>query len=77
MREEGVYSKSEKWNLLLAVCGEDGTAENVARRWADIWLEGGTTVDKMLEFVQNVLDDIGYADENNFFCIYHGQFKFS
>ena len=37
------------------------------RRWADIWLEGGTTVDKMLEFVQNILDDIGYAHEENFF----------
>ena len=67
VREEGVYSKSEKWNLLLAVCGENGTANQAARRWADIWLEGGTTVDKMLEFVQNILDDIGYAHEENFF----------
>ena len=67
VREEGVYSKSEKWNLLLAVCGEDGTEENSSRRWADIWLEGGTTVDKMLDFVQNILDDIGFADEDNFF----------
>ena len=67
VREEGVYSKSEKWNLLLAVCGEDGTEEQAARRWADIWLEGGTTVDKMLEFIQNILDDIGFADEENFF----------
>ena len=67
VREEGVYSKSEKWNLLLAVCGEDGTAEHAARRWADIWLEGGTTVDKMLEFVDNILEDIGHANEENFF----------
>ena len=67
VREEGVYSKSEKWNLLLAVCGQDGTAQQAARRWANIWLEGGTTVDKMLEFIQNILDDIGIANEENFF----------
>ena len=67
VRDVGPYQKSEKWNLLLAVCGEDPANGNDARRWADIWLEGGTTVAKMLEFVQHVLDDIGPADPENFF----------
>jgi hypothetical protein len=54
VNEEGPYSKSEKWNLLLAISG-DPTAE----RWKKMWLEGGTTNTKMIDFIQDILDDIG------------------
>ena len=68
VREEGAYGKSEKWNVLLAVCGENESANGqAARRWADVWLDGGTTVDKMLDFIQVILQDIGVATENNFY----------
>ena len=67
VREPGPYSKSEKWNLLLAVCGEDGYQGGDARRWADMWLVGGTTVSKMLHFVRSILQDIGPATQNNFY----------
>ena len=68
VREEGAYGKSEKWNILLAVCGENESANGqAARRWADVWLDGGTTVDKMLDFIQVILQDIGVATENNFY----------
>ena len=32
-----------------------------------MWLDGGTTVHKMLEFIQVILNDLGHADENNFY----------
>ena len=67
VREEGAYGKSEKWNLLLAVCGEDGMNGGASRRWTDIWLEGGTTVNKMLGFVNLILQDIGPAVGNRFY----------
>ena len=67
VRDEGPYSKSEKLNLLLAICGENNDNGIDARRWADIWIEGGTTVFKMLEFIHQILEDIGPANENNFF----------
>ena len=67
VREEGPYSKSEKWNLLLAVCGEDNFNGGDARRWANMWLEGGTTVNRMLEFVRLILQDIGHAGNGIFY----------
>ena len=67
VRDEGPYSKTEKWNLLLAICGEDEIDGRDARRWADIWIEGGTTVGKMMEFIHHILEDIGPANELNFF----------
>ena len=69
VREEGSYSKAEKWNLLLAICGEDGggVIGPDSRRWVDTWLEGGTTVNKMLEFVRTILQDIGQGTPNNFY----------
>ena len=67
--EPGPYSKSEKWNLLMAICGEDGRApNNPSRRWTDIWVEGGTTVEKMMDFVRTILDDIGPAAPGNWYC---------
>ena len=66
VRDEGPYSKTEKWNLLLAISGEDRNDGNDARRWADIWLVGGTTIFKMLEFMHVILQDIGHANDQNF-----------
>ena len=67
VRETGAYSKGEKWNILLAVCGEDGTPEQNSRRWAEMWLDGGTTINKMLQFIQIILNDLGHANEHNFY----------
>ena len=54
MRKANNYQKSEQWNLLLAISGSIA-----AKRWAELWLEGGTTSLKMVEFILIVLDDIG------------------
>ncbi len=56
VRQEGNYQKSEKWTLLLAIAGS-----TAAERWVKMWLQGGTTGDKMIEFIQEILDDIGVA----------------
>ena len=69
VKEEGPYVKGEKWNLLLAISGErveDGGNQD-ARRWATMWLNGGTTIDKFLRFVQDILDSIGEATDDNFY----------
>ena len=67
VREEGLYGKGEKWNLLLAISGEDPNNENDARRWLDVWLSGGTTVNRMLTVVRRILDDIGPAMPGRFY----------
>lgn len=54
VRQEGNYQKSEKWTLLLAVAGSAA-----AERWRMMWNDGGTTGDKMVEFFQNIFNDIG------------------
>ena len=54
VRQAGNYSKSEKWTLLLAVAGS-----LAAERWRLMWLEGGTTGDRMIEFIEIILSDIG------------------
>ena len=49
---------------MLAICGEDGNDGQPSRRWRTVWNDGGTTIDKMLEFLQEVLDEVGHANEN-------------
>ena len=66
--EPGPYSKTEKWNLLMAVCGEEGVIGNPSRRWTRLWLEGGMTVDVMYTFISEILNDIGPARPGNWYC---------
>lgn len=68
VKEPGPYSKTEKWSLLLAICGEDETVNQPSRRWSMLWAEGGTMVDRMIEFIQLILNDIGHATPGNIFC---------
>ena len=67
VRELGAYKNGKKWNILLAVSGEDAANGVPARRWEDVWLVGGTTAHKMLQFVTTILNDIGPANGNNFY----------
>ena len=67
VKEEGPYQRGEKWTLLLAICGEDAEEGRDSRRWASVWLDGGTTVTRFLEFVQEILDAIGPATNDSFF----------
>jgi transposase len=54
VKQGGPYSKSDKWTLLMAIAGDPN-----GQRWRKQWLEGGTTNDKMIEFIQEILDSIG------------------
>ena len=68
MKEPGPYSKLEKWNLLLAVLGERGVPGTPSRRWRKLWLDGGTTVGKMVEFMTSILADIGQGTPRRRYC---------
>ena len=54
VKQAGNYQKEEKYNMLLAI-----SASVAAERWVDIWIEGGTTTDRMCQFIQNILNNIG------------------
>ena len=66
LRDFGPYNKGEKSNLMLAICGEDGNDGQPSCRWRMVWNDGGTTIEKMLEFLQEILDELGHANENGF-----------
>ena len=69
INEPGPYAKSEKWNLLMAVCGEEGVVGAPSRQWTKFWtVLGGTTVNKMYEFIQEILNDIGPATPGSWHC---------
>ena len=54
VKQGGPYEKGEKWNLLMGISGDPN-----GERWRKVWLEGGTTNDKMIEFIREILDTIG------------------
>jgi hypothetical protein len=69
--EAGQYSREgEKCNLLLAICGDQGTVQQPSHRWQNIWLEGGTTVERMIAFVQDeILNSLGPGVPGRRYCI--------
>ena len=64
----GPYSKTEKWNIIMGISGEDGNAAIPARRWRMLWLRGGTTIQKVMQFVTLILDDIGHGTPERRYC---------
>ncbi len=64
----GHYSRDEtKWTMMLGICGEDGQPGRPSRRWLDLWNDGGTTIMRVYDFVQGVLNSIGRARPGNFY----------
>lgn len=63
----GPYSKTDKWNMAMAICGENGGPGRPSRRWNRMWLDGGTTTERVVNFVHDILQDIGPARPGNFF----------
>ena len=64
VRDQGPYSKVDKVNLMLAICGDPILPE----RWTEMWDEGGTTVERLLAFLQQVIDDLAQVAPNRSFC---------
>lgn len=52
--DTGVYGHGKRVNLLLAICGDP----NLAMRWCDCWTDGGTTLERFIEFIDMILDDL-------------------
>ncbi len=52
--QNGVYGRGEKVNLLLAISGDDATP----MRWSEMWMEGGTTIERFHTFIERILDDL-------------------
>ena len=68
VREPGPFGREyEKTNLLMAICGEPGIEGQPARRWAETWSEGGTTIVRVFNFVQEILNDIGMGTADNWY----------
>ncbi|KAL7527657.1 hypothetical protein ACHAXR_002064 [Thalassiosira sp. AJA248-18] len=58
-RDDGLYGHSQKTNVLLAISGDHATAQQDAERWLDMWEDGGTTIQKFVDFILRILHDIG------------------
>ena len=52
--QSGLYSKTDKLNLLLAILGD----EELTLRWKDIWTGEGTTGQKIVDFVHWIIEDL-------------------
>lgn len=63
VKQAGLYSKTDKWNLLLAISGDPN-----ARRWRDIWTGEGTTGNRMILFIARILNDIGPGTPQRRYC---------
>eukprot|EP00567_Pseudictyota_dubia_P014059 CAMPEP_0197436338 /NCGR_PEP_ID=MMETSP1175-20131217/3810_1 /TAXON_ID=1003142 /ORGANISM="Triceratium dubium, Strain CCMP147" /LENGTH=382 /DNA_ID=CAMNT_0042965605 /DNA_START=300 /DNA_END=1448 /DNA_ORIENTATION=- len=57
VREVGPYGHSQKLNIMMAISGESGNPS--ASRWIEMWNSGGTTITRMVAFIQKILQDIG------------------
>ena len=57
VNQNGLYHKSTKYNLLLAILSEMARVQDGHRR--EIWTGEGTTGERMVNFVQMIIDDIG------------------
>ena len=54
VNEPGPYEKGEKRTTIMAISGDPA-----GERWRDTWVEGGTTNDRMVEFIRTILNSIG------------------
>ena len=65
VKQSGLYSKTDKYNLLLAISGDPV----LALRWHDIWTGEGTTGTRMIAFVRSITHDLAnLGTPNRRFC---------
>ena len=55
------YSRSEKWNLLMAVSCEEGNEQNPAKRWTELWLEDSTIHEKFSAFINRICENLHHV----------------
>ena len=54
VQQSGLYSRSDKWTLLLGISGD-----NNGDRWLDLWTGEGTNAKRMISFIRRIVHDIG------------------
>ena len=54
VKQSGLYSKTDKWNVLLAISGDAN-----GNRWHEIWTGEGTTGIRMVRFIRRIINQIG------------------
>ena len=64
----GPYSKTQKWNVMLGVSGAAPQGQVLSPRWRTRWTQGGTTIDRVLEFLNVVIGDIGQGTPQRRYC---------
>ena len=71
VNEKGPYSKSEKRAILMTISCEPGTPEAPPRQWRSLWVDGGTTNDRFLMFIHQILEDLGprTPEQRNYFTM--------
>ena len=60
----GHYERDNRGRLIIA--GIDGSSEG--RRWVKAYEDGGTDLERFVDFLQDVLNDIGYGHPGNRRC---------
>jgi hypothetical protein len=64
VNQAGPYTKDTKINLLLAFSGDDATR----CRWSEHWAGEGTTGVRMINFIQNIITDLGPGNVMRRYC---------
>ena len=62
--EQGPYNRGVKMNFLAAICGD----ENDPMRWHEHWIGEGTTVERFLDFIELILNDLQQRHPGRSFC---------
>ena len=57
--EPGQYNHSTRLNVMVGISGAVATPVQHAGRWVDMWTEGGTGVNCFMDFIDDILEDIG------------------
>jgi len=63
VKQSGLYSKSDKWTLLLAIYGNPNV-----RIWQKLWTEEGTTRDRMVSLLTMIFNQLGPGKIDRRFC---------
>jgi hypothetical protein len=68
VNQAGPYGRDTKINLLLAISG-DGAARN---RWREYWTGEGTNGLRMINCIQQVINDLGQGNAQHRYCFIMG-----
>ena len=68
VNEPGQYNHLTRLNVMVGISGAVATPVQHAGRWVDMWTEGGTDVNRFMDFIDDILEDIGQGTPGNRRC---------